>query len=233
MTSSINIMLIYIKMRALAEPPQLLLNYAKIPYQYQMSWEYFDKPWNEVKPKIPFGQLPLLIAEDGDKIAQSGSIVRYIANIANMVPSDNNLAAKVDSIFETAHEMFFPLNPAVNFAVGAAYEEAKKTILANVESRLTNFEDILNDTSDGSFFLGEMPYYCDFGVYHHLSLLRLLESKIFDKHPNLCKFMSAIEHIESIGKYLKSRPKLIGVGSKPQLVIDGKACNTGVTIDPS
>jgi hypothetical protein len=45
--------------------------------------------------------------------------------------------------------------------------------------------------------------------------------------------MSVIEHIESIGKYLKSRPKLIGVGSKPQLVIDGKACNTGVTIDPS
>ena len=44
--------------------------------------------------------------------------------------------------------------------------------------------------------------------------------------------MYAIESIESISKYLKSRPDLIGVGTKPQLVIDGKACNTGVTIDP-
>ena len=219
-------------MRALAEPPQLLLNYAETPYRYQMSWEYFDKPWNEVKPNIPFGQLPLLITENDGQIAQSGSIVRFIAYKANMLPSDSNLAAKIDSIFETAHEMFFPLNPTVNFAVGRAYEEAKNTIIDNVNSRLVNFEDILNDTSGGSFFLGENPYYCDFGVYHHLSLLRLLEPKIFDKYPNLNKLMNAIESIESISKYLKSRPNLIGVGTKPKLVIDGKACNTGVTIDP-
>ena len=44
--------------------------------------------------------------------------------------------------------------------------------------------------------------------------------------------MSAIESIETIANYLKSRPNLIGVGTKPQLVIDGKACSTGVTIDP-
>ena len=232
MTSSKNLMLIYFKMRALADPPQLLLNYADIPYRYQINWEYFDKPWNEVKPNIPFGQLPLLIAQNGGQIAQSGSIVRYIANKANMVPSDSNLAAMIDSIFETAHEMFFPLNPTVNFAVGAAYEEAKKSIIDNVKSRLTNFEDILNNTLGGSFFLGEKPYYCDFGVYHHLSLLRLLEPKIFDKYPSLNQFMNAIESIESIAKYLKLRPDLIGVGTKPQLVIDGKACNTGVTIDP-
>ena len=232
MTSKKNLMLIYFKMRALAEPPQLLLNYAEIPYRYQMSWEYFDKPWNEVKPNIPFGQLPLLITENDGQIAQSGSIVRFIAYKANMLPSDSNLAAKIDSIFETAHEMFFPLNPTVNFAVGRAYEEAKNTIIDNVNSRLVNFEDILNDTSGGSFFLGENPYYCDFGVYHHLSLLRLLEPKIFDKYPNLNKLMNAIERIESISKYLKSRPDLIGVGTKPQLVIDGKACNTGITIDP-
>ena len=60
MTSSKNLTLIYFKMRALAEPPQLLLNYAEIPYRYQMSWEYFDKPWNEVKPNIPFGTASII-----------------------------------------------------------------------------------------------------------------------------------------------------------------------------
>lgn len=41
--------------------------------------------------------------------------------------------------------------------------------------------------------------------------------------------MNAIGSIESISKYLKLRPNLIGVGTKTQLVIDGNACNTGVT----
>jgi hypothetical protein len=34
--------LIYFKMRALAEAPQLLLNYGNIEYDYLMSWDYFD-----------------------------------------------------------------------------------------------------------------------------------------------------------------------------------------------
>ena len=63
MTSNAKLTLIYFKMRALAEPPQLLLNYANIPYEYKMSWEYFDKPWDVVKPDVPFGQLPLLVTK--------------------------------------------------------------------------------------------------------------------------------------------------------------------------
>ena len=43
--------------------------------------------------------------------------------------------------------------------------------------------------------------------------------------------MNAKEIIESINKYLTNRPKLIGIGSKLQLIIDGKKCNTGVTKD--
>ena len=54
--------LIYFKMRALAEAPQLLLNYSGIEYEYLMSWEYFDDVWQNVKPKIPFQQLPMMEA---------------------------------------------------------------------------------------------------------------------------------------------------------------------------
>ena len=41
-------------MRALAEAPQLLMHYADIKYNYIMSWDYYDKEWQEVKPQIPF-----------------------------------------------------------------------------------------------------------------------------------------------------------------------------------
>ena len=38
-----NLKLIYFKMRALAEAPQLLLHYTNIKYEYYMSWEYYKK----------------------------------------------------------------------------------------------------------------------------------------------------------------------------------------------
>ena len=99
---------------------------------------------------------------------------------------------KTDSIFETSLEIFFPLNPTVNFAVGATFEEAKNTIIDNVTGRLKSFENILNYTSSGPFFLGRKPFYCDFGVYHHLSLLRLLSNNIFEKYINIINFMNTI-----------------------------------------
>jgi len=41
-----------------------------------MSWEYFDKPWDQVKPEIIFNQLPVLVVNNVTKIAQSGAIIR-------------------------------------------------------------------------------------------------------------------------------------------------------------
>ena len=231
MIQNVDLKLIYFKMRALAEPPQLLLSYAGVDYKYLMSWEYFKQPWAQVKSSIVFSQLPLLIVNNDNQIAQSGSIIRYLAKITDMLPKDDILAAKADAIFESAHEMFFPLNPTINFAVGPAFEKAKIIIIENSIGKLTDFENILNETSSGSFFLGKTPFYCDFGVYHHLSLLRILNSKILDKYPKVDNFMHEMEAIENIQKYLNNRPELIGIGNKPQLVINGIKCNTGVTID--
>jgi hypothetical protein len=87
--------------------------------------------------------------------------------------------------------MSFPLNPTINFAVGAEFEKAKNTIVENVTGRLQNFENILNDPSYRSIFLADKPFYCDFCVYHHLLLLRLLDSNIFNKFSNLYQFMNS------------------------------------------
>ena len=51
--------LVYFKMRALAEAPQLLLHYAGIDYQYLMSWDYYGDEWSKIKPRVSFKQLPV------------------------------------------------------------------------------------------------------------------------------------------------------------------------------
>ena len=37
-----------------------------------------------------------------------------------------------------------------------------------------------------------------------------------------------VERLDGVKEYLDSRPELIGVGSEPQLVIDGVARSTGI-----
>ena len=137
-----------------------------------------------------------MIVQNDQQIAQSGNIDRFIAKKANMLPNDDILDAKADSIFEASNEMFFPLNPTVNFAVGGVIKEEKSTMINNVVDRLKSFENILNNTLNGPFFLVKKPFYCDFGIYHHLSLLRKLSNNIFEKYLNKSKFMNAMEGIE-------------------------------------
>ena len=37
--------IVYLKMRALAEAPQLMLSYRGESYRYRMAWDYFGAPW--------------------------------------------------------------------------------------------------------------------------------------------------------------------------------------------
>ena len=53
--------LIYFNLRALAEPPQMMMRYAGVEYRYEMAWDYYGKPWSEAKLEVAFGQLPVLV----------------------------------------------------------------------------------------------------------------------------------------------------------------------------
>ncbi|KAF0686971.1 Aste57867_21263 [Aphanomyces stellatus] len=54
--------------------------------------------WPQLKPTLPFQQMPVLTV-DGDMIAQSAGIARYVGTLAGLYPSSNPLdAARVDEI---------------------------------------------------------------------------------------------------------------------------------------
>ena len=96
------IKLVYFKMRALAEAPQLLLEYSGLEYEYLMSWDHFDDVWSNVKPTIPFQQLPMMEAEDGTQICQSIAILQYIENRSGLSISDPIKAAEAMAILQSS-----------------------------------------------------------------------------------------------------------------------------------
>ena len=219
--------LIYFKMRALAEAPQLLLNYSGIEYDYLMSWEHFDDVWQNVKPKIPFQQLPMMEAEDGTQICQSIAILQFIENRSGLSISDPIKAAEAMAILQSAQELFAPLNPTVNLATGENFIEKKDMMKPMLMSRFDDFDRALN-SSGKKFFIDDQPHACDFAVFHHLDLSKKLDETLIVNFPRLEKFIYDISEIDSVANYLNNRPKLIDVSIEPKLIINGKPHPTGV-----
>tara|TARA_B100001057_G_scaffold427608_1_gene452451 strand:+ start:240 stop:893 length:654 start_codon:yes stop_codon:yes gene_type:complete len=214
-------------MRALAEAPRLLLNYTEIKYDYIMSWDYYDQEWSEVKYKVPFRQLPMLVVDNKHQICQSIAILTFIEKIAGINVSDPILNAKANAVMQSAQELFMPLNPAINFAVGDSFKKKREDMMPFLNLRFEDLQRALKD-NDKMFYIDDTPHACDFAVYHHLDLSKLLDPELIKKFPRLEKFIEDIESIETVKSYLNSRPELIDVGVEPKLLIDGVAHPTGV-----
>ena len=219
--------LIYFKLRALAETPQMMMEYAGLNYSYIMAEDYFKKSWEEAKNDAPFNQLPLLIVNEKTEIWQSNSIVRFLAPLTGTMPDDRLVAAQVDAIFESTHELFFPLNPTVNVVTGEQHKALKKQFLEAFPRKLKNFSRQFERLSDGPFFFGDKPYYCDFSAYHHFSLAKILDPEVLNGYSRVTSFMKAFEKLPKVDEYLEKRPEIIDVGTSPKLIIDGIEYETG------
>ena len=219
--------LIYFKLRALAEPPQMMMRFAGLEYSYEMAWDYYGRLWADAKLDIVFGQLPILVVNENNQIWQSGSIVRFLANITGTNPKDRYLAAQVDSLFDQTQELFFPLNPTVNFRIGEDHLKLKNEFLKSFPKTLGNYAKFLEIYKSGPFFFGETTYYCDFSAYHHFSLATILQKDILNDQPLIIEFMNSVENLPGIKKYLDERPEIIDVGTAPKLIINGSPSPTG------
>jgi len=219
--------LIYFKMRALAEAPRLLLEYTELEYEDVMSWDYYGKEWAQIKSKVPFRQLPMLVVDGKHEICQSIAILNFIEKISGIDISDPIQNAKANAVMQSAQELFMPLNPTINFVVGDSFKKKREDMMPFLNTRFEDLERALKH-NESKFYVDDKPHACDFAVYHHLDLSKLLDPELIKKFPRLEKFIEDIESIENIQSYLNSRPKLIDVSVEPKLVVDGIAHPTGV-----
>jgi glutathione S-transferase len=219
--------LVYFKMRALAEAPQMLMKSVGMNYEYQMSWEYYDDSWDIIKPTLPFKQLPVLIIDGIHVVSQSIAIMKYIEGKSGLILEDPVEQAKSDSILQSAQELFAPLNPTVNFAVGKDFLAKRESMMSNLVSRFEDLQRALT-SSRRKFFIDDTPRAAEFATYHHLDLSQKLDEGLIKKFSRLEQFMEDLSKIPEVKRYLENRPELVGIGEKPQLIIDGKAHPTGV-----
>jgi glutathione S-transferase len=70
----------------------------------------------------------------------------------------------------------------------------KASLLKALDELLEPFEQTLSE--NGPFLLGAKVTYCDFPLYHHLSILSLLTVEFLERYPLLKNFMQNLKKLE-------------------------------------
>ena len=217
--------LVYFPVRAKAECIRMALRYGKVEYEDVSVSDHFGCGWGAgAKAMAPFNQLPILVVGDAPPLAQSGSIMRYLAGLTGLAPdpADALTAARVDAVFEASQELAAGdsnVNPIVNVFRGEQFEEKKATFFGMAPAKIANLakQHELCSGGAGPFFFGAKPLYCDLSVYHVLSNTLLLDATALDAHPGLQTFMGAVEALPGVAEYLAERPDCVDIGTSPML----------------
>ena len=146
--------LTYFDGRGHGERVRYALAAAGIPFEESLL--KFKGAMDDVRERCLFGQVPLLDI-GGVPCVQSWAIVRHIAAISGMVPSEPLLAWRADAFVEQVRDLFVSAN-LVGFGWGERESDLAK-VSAAASVQLPKFEAALGADR---FVCGKDPCWADF-----------------------------------------------------------------------
>ena len=128
---------------------------------------------------------------------------------------------------QSAQELFAPLNPTVNFAIGDDFLTKRHEMTPYLLSRFDDLDRALS-SSRKKIFIDDVARACDFAAFHHFDLSKKLDKLLLNKFPRLERFVDDVTAINSVRAYLDARPEFIYISIAPKLVIEGVPHPTGI-----
>jgi len=197
--------LIYFNGRGRAEPSRLIFAYAGASYTDQ---RLERAEWPALKPKLAFGQLPVLDIDNGKVIlAQSKAIARYVATEFNLVPKDHIQAAKADMLVDGHDDVLKHFVPWFLEKDPAKKKEIwQKLETEHIAPFLKLYEKFLTEAGTG-YFVTNTVTWADLYLFEVLHSLKHVSPHLFDSHPKLVEFVNKIASEPKIHAWLEKRPK--------------------------
>jgi glutathione S-transferase len=169
------------------------------------------KDWPAMRDSTPFQSLPVLEV-DGQVIAQSNTINRYLGKLAGLYPKDDWQAARVDEVMDAVEDIIIMIGST--FALeGEAKKKAREALAAgSIAHFFRQFEARLK-AGGGEWFVENRLTVADLKCY---LLVRWLKSgmldhipaDLVDQHaPLLAKHLERVENHPAIAAYYAARRK--------------------------
>ena len=115
------------------EPARLALSIGGIPFEDD---RVAPSDWQRRKSDTPFGALPVLDV-DGQTLAESNAINRYVGTLTDLYPSDAWQAALCDEVMEAVEDIN---TVAATFFLPEEEKTAQRNALAEYSSRSKHME---------------------------------------------------------------------------------------------
>jgi glutathione S-transferase len=169
------------------------------------------KDWPALRESTPFQSLPVLEV-DGQVIAQSNTINRYLGKLAGLYPKDDWQAARVDEVMDAIEDMIIMIGNT--FALeGEAKKKAREALATgSIAHFLRQFEARLK-AGGGEWFVENRLTVADLKCF---LLVRWLKSGMLDhipadivhRHaPLLAAHMERVQNQPKIAAYYAARKK--------------------------
>jgi glutathione S-transferase len=161
----------YFNVMAKGLGPALVLEYSGLEWRGSKDLGFHGGLWQDLKPKTPFGQLPLLTLPTGEMIAQTTAIINYIGKTAGTEGSGSSYATsqmllgEAEDLYALMQKFVPTIYVAIDKKLGVeAYNDFwLKTAHEHLEkiNRLSG-HDFLGTTLPGALYL--------FSILHQMVL---------------------------------------------------------------
>jgi glutathione S-transferase len=157
------------------EPARLALSIGGIPFEDDRV-AFTD--WEGRKADTPFGALPVLEV-DGQILAQSNAINRYVGKLANLYPSDPWQAALCDEAMEAVEDIITQIVATLFLPEGEKKTQREALVEGPIPFYLERLQQRL-DAHGGRYFADDQLSVADLKVF---VWIRQLKSGVLDHVP--------------------------------------------------
>ncbi|XP_060519304.1 glutathione S-transferase-like [Cylas formicarius] len=196
--------LTYFNLTALGEPIRFLFHYGGIDF---VDNRIEKADWPALKPKTPYGVLPLLEIDGKQVLHQSVAIARYVAKVVNLVGKNDLENWEIDAAVDTVNDVRAKLAAAAfetdETRKAALFETLKDDTLPFFLSRL----DSQAKANKGYLAVGRLTWADLFfvGILDFLNILA--QQDLVAAYPNLQAVRKNVLAINSIKAWVAKRPK--------------------------
>ncbi|XP_064616466.1 glutathione S-transferase-like [Liolophura sinensis] len=199
--------LYYFDVPARGELPRIILSAAGQPFE---DIRFSGQEWPKYKPKMPFGQVPVLEV-DGQMIAQEYAISKFLARQFGFCSEDNLDHAREDMYVFLSEDIYVKVEEIFHTRDDKEKSEALKKKFVNETGpvMLSKLEQALSKSASGYLVRGKLSW-ADLAVFSNLGVMEFIlptESVNLLEHcPNIRRNMELVRRNPNVNTYLKQRP---------------------------
>ena len=197
--------LYYFNSKGRGELARLIFAQADVQYE-DIRFEYGGERWIELKPTMPFGQVPVLEV-DGTRIDNSMVIARYLAEEFGLAGSNSLENSKLAGIVEAVNDIFAEMAECIFETNEEKKAQLQKTFKEKTAPFVLAKFETLSSANESGYLWGNKLTWADLAYFNLISTLTQSEPAILDNYPSLNKLKETIETLPKIAKWLRERPE--------------------------